>query len=82
MNTAEIKLQLFRQIDALDEAQLEMAYNQIIAILKTPVATNVTLQQEVRKALDDAFDIRNSETAISNQAAKKLTAQKFPHLFD
>jgi hypothetical protein len=82
MNTAEIKLELFRQIDALDEAQLEMAYNQIIAILKTPDATKVTLSQEVKKALDDAFDIRNSETAISNEVAKKLTAQKFPHLFE
>ena len=82
MNTAELKLRLFRQIDALDEAQLEMAYNQILTILNTPDATNVTLSQEIRKAIDHAFNRRNPNTIISNQTAKHLTAQKFPHLFD
>ena len=82
MNTAELKLHLFRQIDTLDELQLKIAYNQISVLLNSDSKIKNTMPEEVRKAIDAALDSRKPDSVITTKTAKRLTVQKFPHLFD
>ncbi len=52
-NAAEIKLDLFRRIDRLKEADLEKAYNEFIALLNT---TSPYKMSKAEKAAIDEVD--------------------------
>ncbi len=54
MNAAEIKLELFRRIDNLQEAELEKVYNKFLELLKA--TSPHELSKDEKAAIDEALE--------------------------
>jgi predicted transcriptional regulator len=75
MNTAEIKLELFRRIDSLKGKALEDAYQHMLSFLnKSDV--NPELQSGIERALKDVEEGRVS----SHEDVTKRMKKKYPNL--
>ena len=64
MNAAEIKLDLFRRIDALESSRLKRVYGKIIGLLGVDEQKENALSPELTEALDEALDASNSENHL------------------
>jgi hypothetical protein len=81
MNAAEIKLDLFRRIDGLENKRLEKIYNKIVGLLNAEQQVETSLTPELRVALDDALDASKKGKVYSHEKVMHETKEKYPNLF-
>lgn len=81
MNSAEIKLDLFRKIDRLDNRELEKVYNHLISLLDTASSEKTSLSPELKDALDEALDASKKGQVFTNEEVMSLTRRKYSNLF-
>jgi hypothetical protein len=81
MNAAEIKLDLFRRIDNLENNRLEVVYNKIISFLDTEKDNETTLSPELKKALDKALNESKKGNVHTHEDVIQKTKEKYPNLF-
>ena len=78
MNSAEIKLELFRKIDSLDNNELKVVYHKLIQVLNDYKVYQLSETEE--KAINEAFlDIQNEDLYSSNQIVAEAK-EKYPNL--
>lgn len=78
MNTAEIKLGLFRKIDQLNEPELKKLYSKFLAVLSS--ASTYKLTDSERSAVDEAIKASDSEQKYSHSEVIKEAKLKYPNL--
>jgi len=78
MNAAEIKLDLFRRIDSLKEADLEKVYNEFIALLST--TSPYKLSTAEKAAIDEALEASKDGQRYTREEVMKEARQKYPDL--
>ena len=78
MNAAEIKLELFRKIDSLNEADLEKIYNKFIALLST--TSTYKLSKDEETAIDEALEADKDFQSYSHEEVMKEARQRYPNL--
>ena len=81
MNSAEIKLDLFRKIDSLDNSELEKIYNNLIGLLNTATSNKSPLNPELKEALDEALDASKAGQTYSHEEVMQKTKEKYSNLF-
>ncbi|MDP3915613.1 MAG: hypothetical protein Q8R96_17950 [Bacteroidota bacterium] len=81
MNSAEIKLDLFRKIDNLDNRKLKEIYNSIVGLLNSPSAGETSLSPELKAALDDALDGSKKGQVSTHEEVMQRTRKKYSNLF-
>ena len=69
MNTAELKLKLFREIDILDKSKLEQVYGILLNFINTENDNTDwdLLSKNQQKGLVDAIDEMNFSDGINHQ---------------
>lgn len=78
MNIAEIKLDLFRKIDRLNEAELEMVYEKFLALLST--TSRYTLSDDENSAIDAALKASEEGAGYSHDEIVEEAGRKYPNL--
>lgn len=78
MNAAEIKLELFRKIDRLPNADLENLYHQFIALLDTNA--NYKLNDFEKKAIDEALEKSEENKLVEHLDVLNEASAKYPNL--
>lgn len=81
MNSAEIKLDLFRKIDSLDNNELEKVYNHLISLLDTVSSNKTPLSPELKEALDEALEASKKGQVYTHEEVMLKTKEKYPNLF-
>ncbi len=77
MNTAEIKLDLFRRIDDLKEKDLKILYGKLIELLEHP---KYHLSKAESQAIDEALESGNYENYKATEEVMREAKQKYPKL--
>ncbi len=70
MNTAEIKLQLFRKIDELKDKQLEEVYEQLLSLLNASEEESLS-QEKMDVMLAESEKDIEQDNVVSHQFVKK-----------
>ncbi len=70
MNTAEIKLQLFRKIDKLKDKQLEEVYKQLLSLLNASEEESLSQEKMDAMLAESEKDIEEGNV-VSHQFVKK-----------
>jgi glucan phosphorylase len=78
MNTAEIKLDLFRQIDKLKDAELEQVYPVFLSLLN-PSQKHI-LTNEERIAVEEALKCSEREETFTHETIMEEAKARFPKL--
>lgn len=81
MNSAELKLDLFRRLDSLDSSRLEMVYSKIVKLISTENPKGQSLPTEIKTALDLALEASKQGKVHTHDAAMHKTKEKYPNLF-
>lgn len=81
MNSAEVKLDLFRKIDSLDNNDLEKIYARLVELLNEVSYDKTSLNPELKAALDDALEASNKGQVSSHKEVMQKTREKYSHLF-
>jgi len=82
MNSAEIKLNLFRKIDSLDNRELEKIYTNLIDLLNTVSSDkNPPMSPELKAALDEALDTGKTSKTYTHEDVMQRTKEKYANLF-
>jgi len=77
MNTAEIKLDLFRRIDGLKEKELRILYGKLLELLEN---SNYTLSRAESHAIDEALESGNYKNYKTTEEVMGKAKQKYPKL--
>jgi hypothetical protein len=78
MNTAEIKLDLFRKIDNLKDTELERIYQVVLPLLVS--VEKYTLTNAERNAVEDALECSKRGETLTNEAVMKEAKNRYPQL--
>jgi hypothetical protein len=78
MNTAEIKLELFRKIDRLPSKDLEIVFNNISSFINA--SSKYELSDEERKGIDIALEESAKGNVFSSESVVAEAKQKYPGL--
>lgn len=78
MNAAEIKLDLFRKIDRLNEAELEMVYEQILALMSATSRYN--LSDDENRAIDASLKVSDEGAGYTYDEVVEEASRKYPNL--
>jgi predicted transcriptional regulator len=78
MNTAEIKLDLFRRIDNLSDAELKKRYDMITAVLGN--SSEYKLNPGEQKAVDEAIADSKTGKVFTSEQVMSEAKQKYPNL--
>jgi predicted transcriptional regulator len=78
MNTAEIKLDLFRRIDSLSGADLKRNYEKIVALLNVQKAYKLNPQEG--KAIQEAVDESKKGNILTHEQVLAEAKQKYSNL--
>lgn len=78
MNSAEIKLDLFRRIDSLKGTELEKVYRKFISLLNTTSSYYITEAEE--KAIDLALESDENGEVYSTEQVIEEAKKKYPKL--
>lgn len=78
MNTAEMKLDMFRRIDKLPKTNLEKIYNRFLALMNS--TSNYKLSKTERKAVEEAFEESEKGNVYSHEDVMIEAKQKYPNL--
>jgi hypothetical protein len=81
MNLAEIKLDLFRKIDRLDNSKLEKIYNNLIGLLNTASLDETSLSPELKADLDEALEASKKGQIFTHEEVMQKTKEKYSTLF-
>ena len=76
MNSAEIKLDIFRKIDKLSQSELESFYDKFLSIIS--LSTTYNLNKNERQAIEDAF--KESEKSITSADVLNEAKSKYSNL--
>ncbi len=76
MNTAEIKLELFRKIDRLQSEELEIVYNNISSFIND--STKYKLSDDERNGIDIALEESAKGNVFSSESVVAEAKQKYP----
>lgn len=79
MNAAEIKLNLFREIDSLNGKKLEEAYQHMLNFFKSR-EEKAKLTQEEKNAIDEALKASKKGYTFSHDKVIQETRSKYPNL--
>ena len=77
MNTAEIKLDLFRRIDNLKEKELKILYSKFIELLEHP---KYRLSKVESQAIDEALESSDYKNYKTTEEMMSEAKQKYPNL--
>ncbi len=77
MNTAEIKLDLFRRIDNLKEKELKILYSKFIELLEHP---KYRLSKVESQAIDEALESSDYKNYKTTEEIMSEAKQKYPNL--
>jgi len=77
MNTAEIKLDLFRRIDSLKEKELKNLYGKLIELLEHP---KYHLSKAESQAIDEALECSDYKNIQTTEQVMGEANQKYPRL--
>lgn len=78
MNTAEIKLDLFRKIDNLKDSELERIYQVFLSLL-TPAEKYILADAE-KKAINEALECSEKGEIYTNESVMKEAQNRYPQL--
>jgi UDP-N-acetylmuramyl tripeptide synthase len=78
MNTAEIKLDLFRRIDSLSGDDLKRNYNKILKLLNNQSEYKLTLKE--RKAIEEAMEESKKGDILTHEQVLAEAKQKYSNL--
>ena len=78
MNAEEIKLDLFRKIDRLNEAELEMVYEQILALMSATSRYN--LSDDENRAIDASLKVSEEGAGYTYDEVVEEVSRKYPNL--
>ena len=78
MNAAEIKLDLFRKIDSLNEAELELVYEKILALMSATSRYN--LSEDENKAIDASLKVSEEGAGYTHDEVVEEASRKYPNL--
>lgn len=78
MNASEIKLDLFRKIDNLNEYELEKMYDKFLALLRANTAYN--LSKEERAAIEESLEASKQGKVYTHEEVMEEAKSKFPNL--
>jgi UDP-N-acetylmuramyl tripeptide synthase len=78
MNTAEIKLDLFRRIDNLKDNELERIYQAFLSLL--PSSEKYALTDSERKAIEEAMDYSKSGETLTYESVMQEAQSRYPQL--
>ena len=81
MDAAELKLDLFRRLDRLDNKMLEVLYDKIICLINTDSTSSKELSPEIKAALDEALEASKQGRVYSHEDVVKKTKDRYPNLF-
>ncbi len=77
MNTAEIKLDLFRKIDNLKDTELDRIYQAILSLLPSE---KYTLTGAEKKAIEEALECSKKGETYTHESVMKEAQGRYPHL--
>lgn len=77
MNTAEIKLDLFRRIDSLKEKELKILYGKLLELLEP---SKYHLSKSESQAIDEALESGKYENYKTTEEVMNEAKQKYPKL--
>ena len=80
MNTAEIKLNLFREIDNLKDEELEKVYQKIIDFLGSFKSKKPELTPELKSALDKGMESIEKGDVFTHEEVMKEMKDLYPDL--
>lgn len=78
MNTAEIKLDLFRKIDKLRDAELKKFYQVFLSLL--PPSEKYTLTKDEEKAVDEAMECSKGGETFTHESVMKEVQTRYSQL--
>ena len=78
MTKAEIKLDLFRKIDNLEDPELEKIYHKLLALIDK--ASRHKLSEAENKAIDEALETSRNEKVHSHEDVIQEAKLKYPNL--
>lgn len=78
MNSAELKLDLFRRIDGLSQADLEKSYENILALLK--INKDYVLLEAERIAIEEALNDSDYKSLSTSEQVVAEAKEKYPNL--
>lgn len=78
MNTAEIKLDLFRKIDNLRGTELKKFYQAFLSLL--PPSEKYTLAKEEGKAVEEALECSKKGEIFTHESVMKEAQTRYPQL--
>jgi hypothetical protein len=78
MNTAEIKLDLFRKIDNLKDSELERIYQVFLSLL-TPSEKHIITSAE-KNGIDKAMEYSKMRESYTHESVIKEAQERYPHL--
>jgi predicted transcriptional regulator len=81
MNSAEVKLDLFRKIDSLDNNDLEKIYARLVELLNEASTDVTSLSPQVKAALDEALEASQAGKLLSHEEVMQKTREKYSRLF-
>jgi hypothetical protein len=77
MNAAELKLDLFRIINNLNDSELENVYNKLLVLLN---AKSYRLSKDEKDAIDEALEESKKGKTYSHEEVMQEASQKYPYL--
>ena len=78
MNAAELKLDLFRRLDKLDNKKLEKVYNKIINLINADAPYK--LSKAEKAAIDEALEAGKDGQAYTREEVMDEARRKYPNL--
>lgn len=78
MNASEIKLDLFRKIDSLEDTELEKLYDKLLTLLNNTAPYK--LSNNEKKAVDEALEAGNRRKVYTHEDVMEEARVKYPKL--
>ena len=78
MNTSDLKLELFRKIDNLNDEEIKRFYNPILSLLKS--SEQYTLNSNEKEAIKEALEYSKKEKTLSHDEVIQEAKKKYPNL--
>ena len=78
MNTSDIKLELFRKIDSLNEDELKRCYQPILSLLNS--SEQYSLNKQEKEAIDEALEYSKKGETLSHDEVVREARKKYPNL--
>ena len=78
MSTLELKDQIIRNIESLNEDDFQKVYHQLLEVLKLGNIYKLTVEEN--EAIDQALRVSEEEGTYSHDEVMKEAKEKFPNL--